>query len=387
MWIFDAGHAIRQVKPRDTYREYYTDLLKWILLEREARASSVVIATDDYRAGSTKEGERRSRRGGCEGRRVYVTGLEQKMPKGSKWSDFLNNGQNKNDLMSLFGDFLKGDDAINMVNGIPLSFYGKEEVWNILPRVTLVQQKCNHGEAGTKIPLFASTAESNVIAVATDCDVLVLLVATYAKLRPQFQWQMRYENYKYANIEGICNTLGYEASSFLSHFHAFSGCDVTSYFFNVGKIMPFKRAVEKGKLHLLKLLGAGMELSEDGLNNCKTFIRTVVYRGRPNETYLQTRIRLYVQQSISSKSRLTIPPDEDSCNQVVYRAHLQAFILTSCTLWLIPYINPLQNGWKKSDNTLFPHWFMELKFLFLLLKRDMMGMKLTMKQKGKNGNM
>ena len=71
-----------------------------------------------------------------------------------------------------------------------------------------------------------------------------------------------------------------------------------------------------------------MELSEDGLNNCKEFIRTVMYRGRPNETYLQTRIRLYVQQSNSSKSTLIIPPDEDSCNQVVYRAHLQAFILT-----------------------------------------------------------
>ena len=117
-------------------------------------------------------------------------------------------------------------------------------MWSILPRVTLVQQKCNHEEADTKIPLFASTAESNVIAVATDCDVLVLLVATYAKLRPQFQWQMRYENYKYANIEGICNSLGYEASSFHSHFHAFSGWSRLT-FFNVGKIMPFKRAFKR----------------------------------------------------------------------------------------------------------------------------------------------
>ena len=31
-------------------------------------------------------------------------------------------------------------------------------------------------------------------------------------------------------------------------------------------------------------------------------------------------------------------------------------------LWLIPYINPLQNGWKKSDNTLFPHWFIGTQF-------------------------
>ena len=72
-----------------------------------------------------------------------------------------------------------------MVNGIPLSFSGKEEVWSILPCVTLVQQKCNHEEADMKIPLFASTSESNVIAVATDCDILILLVATCAKLRQE----------------------------------------------------------------------------------------------------------------------------------------------------------------------------------------------------------
>ena len=84
MWIFDAGHAIRQVKPMDMYKKYYAELMSWILPERAAWPSSVVIATDDYRADSTKEGNRRSRRGSDEGRRVYLTGLDQKMPKGSK---------------------------------------------------------------------------------------------------------------------------------------------------------------------------------------------------------------------------------------------------------------------------------------------------------------
>ena len=70
-----------------------------------------------------------------------------------------------------------------------------------------------------------------------------------------------------------------------------------------------------------------MELSEDGLNSCKEFIRTVTYREGPDKTYLQTRIP-HVQQSITSKSTLTIPPEY----QIVYVAHLQAFILTPCTV-------------------------------------------------------
>ena len=64
MWIIDAGYAIRQVNPKDTYKEYYTDLLSWMLPERTSRPSSVVIAVDDYRTESVKDGERRKRRGG-----------------------------------------------------------------------------------------------------------------------------------------------------------------------------------------------------------------------------------------------------------------------------------------------------------------------------------
>ena len=91
-------------------------------------SSSVIVAIDDYRADSAKEGKRRRRRGGCDERRVYVTGLDQEIPKVVIG------------LMSLFKAFLKRGDAINIAN------CGKEEVWKSLPRVTQVRQRSNHEE-------------------------------------------------------------------------------------------------------------------------------------------------------------------------------------------------------------------------------------------------
>ena len=63
-------------------------------------------------------------------------------------------------------------------------------------------------------------------------------------------------------------------------------------------------------------MGADVDVSEEELDDCKEFIRTVMYRGKADESYLQTRIRLYIDQNITSKWTLTIPPDEDSCTQL-----------------------------------------------------------------------
>ena len=68
----------------------------------------LVIYIDVYRSQSTKDGERKERRGGKEeGNWVQVTGLGQIMLKGrSKWADFPSNSDNKNDLMRCFEQIL-----------------------------------------------------------------------------------------------------------------------------------------------------------------------------------------------------------------------------------------------------------------------------------------
>ena len=64
-------------------------------------------------------------------------------------------------------------------------------------------------------------------------------------------------------------------------------------------------------LYLICELGYSEQLSKEGLKNCKEFVRTVLYSGNLNETYLETRVGLYQNQPLASTSPMTIPPDED----------------------------------------------------------------------------
>ena len=164
------------------------------------------------------------------------------------------------------------------------------------------EEPCNHEEADTKISLFASlNLSSNIVAVAENCDGFILLITAFAIKRPQCKWSIRYGGYKYADIEGIVKNLGYEASKLLAHYHALTGCDVTSYFYRIGKIIPFKKAVENGTLELISGLGTTETLDSECLESCLDFIRTILYKGKEKETYIETRVRLYDQQSSKAK--------------------------------------------------------------------------------------
>ena len=346
-WIIDAGYAIRQVKVQDRYKEYFENLLDWMLPEEEFQPLTLIIAVDDYRTESTKDDERRRRRDGKEeGRRVHVTGLDQKMPSNSiKWSEFLTNGDNKNDLMSMFEEYLKTECAIGKCRGLPIVFCARAEVYTVGSDDSRLP--CNHEEADTKLPLFAHLANNNVVAVATDCDVLVLLISLYAKKQPSFQWHMKYEKNKFANIADICKRLGPSTSKLLHQFHAITGCDTTSFFFSKGKINPFKRVLQSGSIRLLESLGSTAEIKEDTIKDCMEFIRTVVFNGTPEETFLDTRIRTYVDQPSASNTTRTIPPDFDSCKQHVLRTHHRAYIWNHCDEYVIPEIDARVNGWRR----------------------------------------
>ena len=183
---------------------------------------------------------------------MFVSGLDQMMPKGKvKWIDFLSNGDNKNDLIAIFGEYLKSLDVKSKLKGMQVTYCGRESIWSVLDGVIEEKGLCNHEEADTKIPLFASKCNSNVVAVAQDCDILIFMIAAFAEVNPEYEWQFNYEENMFANVSQICKNLGDSVCRYIMQYHAISGCDTTSYFFGIGKILPFKRAVERGKLSLL----------------------------------------------------------------------------------------------------------------------------------------
>ena len=91
--------AIRSVTPRETYRQYIKALIAYISPPLEVDPRSLSMINDVYLPESTKDCTRSSR--GESGVDIQVDGLDQHMPTGSKWNEFLCNGENKTSLIKL----------------------------------------------------------------------------------------------------------------------------------------------------------------------------------------------------------------------------------------------------------------------------------------------
>ena len=105
-WIIDGMTAIRSAKPRNTYEEWFLALTDYMKPPAATHAQFLDIVMDVYVDKSVKECTRRHR-GGKPGPRTLITSSQQKMLLGEKWVNFLNNGENKNNLISQFVNFLK----------------------------------------------------------------------------------------------------------------------------------------------------------------------------------------------------------------------------------------------------------------------------------------
>ena len=112
---------------------------------------------------SVKEGTRQNR-AGDPGPRTFITGFHQKMPQGLRWLQLLNNGDNKNELISLFVKFLKSPERRRELE-IPFTITEGEKTWKV-------------------------KSTKNVV-VAKDTDVLVLLVYAYWRVSPVNSWVMK----------------------------------------------------------------------------------------------------------------------------------------------------------------------------------------------------
>jgi hypothetical protein len=96
-------------------------------------------------------------------------------------------------------------------------------------------------------------------------------------------------------------------------------------------------------VQLITTLGRDPIITNEGIEDCKRFIQTIIYNGRITENYVDTRIRLYKSQT--NKTSMSLPPDQDSCEQAIKRANYQANFWNRCTQVNIPPITLSENGW------------------------------------------
>lgn len=145
-----------------------------------------------------------------------------------------------------------------------------------------------------------------------------------------------------------------EICNVLPAYHIVTSCDATSYPHIADKVKPFRKMMTEGKFHLLDSLWKE-QLSIQDTENVLTFIRTVMYPGKDNKDYVETKIRMYEQQKV--KSSLTLLPDRYRSAEHVKRANLRTYIWKPCLLKDTDHPNPEEFGWQVEDNSLVPLWF------------------------------
>ena len=221
-----------------------------------------------------------------------------------------------------------------------------------------VLSNCNHEEADTRLFLHAIRSEKDCVIVASDTDVLILLVWAYGHYQVKKNWYFQYETHCFVNVSMVCDYLGKDVCSRLPAFHALTGCDQTSYFSGAGKSRIFEKALDHhGSFKLLDALTSKSILTKETSKDIQKFVRTIVYSGKEDESYVGTRTRMY--KNMKNKSSVGLPPDPDSLLQHIRRVQLQTVIWCSSGETMIESLNPEEYGWMvdETNENIEPLWF------------------------------
>lgn len=350
-WIVDGMAAVQSVFPKDTWGEFADSLFTFCMPSKTFNPSSLVIIMDTY--GKHRIKAMTQKRRGHSERKVLITEKGQAMPKGKDWNTFLQSGDNKTELIKFLANHYHSDSFRSKLD-IPLVFTESNNTWMITSEEVLLLEQCNHHEADTRVVRHASLSDRPVVVVATDTDIFVLLVYAFSKVAPAEKWYMKIDKDSYVDIGDVCRTYGKEVCDVMPAYHSLTGCDTTSYPFKVGKVKPFKKMVAHNKFSLLSSAGI-LPSSIQQRDNMLTFMQTVMYPGKEDEDYVETRIRIYDQQKM--KSSLSLLPDKHSSVEHLKRSDLQTRIWKQCLNKDIDYPPPEDNGWQESDEGLIPVWF------------------------------
>ena len=125
---------------------------------------------------------------------------------------------------------------------------------------------------------------------------------------------------RYISVKKLATHFGDEICQLLPTFHSITGCDTTSYPFRVGKVKPFKKMQKMGKANLLSGFSRPINDIED-TKDVKCFMQTCMYPGKDEESFLQTRIRMYSKQKVKSSSGIL--PNESSADEHIKRSNFR----------------------------------------------------------------
>ena len=150
----------------------------------------------------------------------------------------------------------------------------------------------NHEEADTKTVYCSTSFNKPCIVKATGTDILILMVYAFVVQHPEHNWYMQTEKHSFVSIRTIYEKSGSTTCLSLPQFHAITGCDTVSYFFNVSKRVVFKRASSViTPFNMTVELGSINIITKSANNEVTKFIQRYVYRDKKVEGIVKIRMR------------------------------------------------------------------------------------------------
>ena len=167
--------AVQSLKCKDTYGKWIESLIHFIT---QAELSECLLAgkvNDTYQELSTKKNTQNQR--GENHIKTVIERFEQYMSAGMKWNEFLRNAKNNEELINIIVKFIKCNKRQQLINS-PFIVTAGDNIYRFQEGQDKVNE-CNHEEADTRMILLAYQETNDVVVVAKDTDVLVLLVQAY----------------------------------------------------------------------------------------------------------------------------------------------------------------------------------------------------------------
>ena len=167
----------------------------------------------------------------------------------------------------------------------------------------------------------------NVVVRTVDTDVILLLVAYRHWVTNTdgtiFAWMSTAKNSTYYNINSISSSFGSEKCKGLPFFHAMTGCDSTSYFFNQGKCKFLDRWDEFSLKDELTCVFAQLSYKPSTITNAQALMLekyvSFVYHGVESDESIDVVRMKDFEYSTHNNLRL-IPPSRAGLLQHFRRA-------------------------------------------------------------------
>ena len=248
--------------------------------------------------------------------------MHQQHPFPSEWEEFLKNGRNKLQLVSLLVDLIK-DGAVGesaYVNrGNNCYFRQNNGTWIPFPVIG-----SSHREADRVARLHAVYADSgpdDMICIFGDDTNIYMSLSHISHERESnvFLGQGKVndkDGVTFCNVKSIADTLGAEICQILSCFHTLTGPDYTFPFYFCSKNQVLKKMLTTSNSHLLleSMLNETLVIA-----NAVEFVLKIVYnRPKKDKTLGESRYIMMTSKMKKKDGKITyasskkLPPDEAS---------------------------------------------------------------------------